>query len=85
MATAIHGPMVSKHRNSKGQTLQGRAAHTVIQTLWTSAMMICHSEVQNENDLNIEPKPQTRPRFSKFGTYEDPKNEGMASSVLATY
>lgn len=23
--------------------------------------------------LNIEPKPQTRPRFSKFGTYEDPK------------
>lgn len=23
--------------------------------------------------LNIDPKPQTRPRFSKFGTYEDPK------------
>ena len=23
--------------------------------------------------LNIEPKPQTRPRFSKFGTHEDPK------------
>lgn len=23
--------------------------------------------------LDIEPKPQTRPRFSKFGTYEDPK------------
>lgn len=23
--------------------------------------------------LNIEPKPQTRPRFSKFGTYEDPR------------
>ena len=23
--------------------------------------------------LNIEPKPQTRPRFSKFGAYEDPK------------
>ena len=23
--------------------------------------------------LNIEPKPQTRPRFSKFGTYEDHK------------
>ena len=23
--------------------------------------------------LNIEPKPQTRPRFSKFGTYEDPE------------
>lgn len=23
--------------------------------------------------LNIEPKPQTRPKFSKWGTYEDPK------------
>lgn len=27
--------------------------------------------------LNIEPKPQTRPRFSKFGTYEDPKIQWM--------
>lgn len=23
--------------------------------------------------IPIEPKPQTRPKFSKFGTYEDPK------------
>lgn len=23
--------------------------------------------------IQIEPKPQTRPKFSKFGTYEDPK------------
>lgn len=28
----------------------------------------------------IEPKPQTRPKFSKFGTYEDPKMKAWRKS-----
>ena len=36
---------VSKHRNSKGQTLQEKAAHTGTATQWTSLMICCRSEV----------------------------------------
>lgn len=30
--------------------------------------------------IPIEPKPQTRPKFSKFGTYEDPKMKAWRKS-----
>lgn len=30
--------------------------------------------------IPIEPKPQTRPKFSKFGTYEDPKMKAWRRS-----
>lgn len=36
---------------------------------------------KTEFEIPIEPKPQTRPKFSKFGTYEDPKMKRWRKEV----
>ncbi|CNB33760.1 RusA family crossover junction endodeoxyribonuclease [Streptococcus agalactiae] len=36
---------------------------------------------KTEFEIPIEPKPQTRPKFSKFGTYEDPKMKKWRKEV----
>ncbi|EPT42892.1 RusA family crossover junction endodeoxyribonuclease [Streptococcus agalactiae] len=36
---------------------------------------------KTEFEIPIEPKPQTRPKFSKWGTYEDPKMKKWRKQV----
>lgn len=56
MTTAMQGLTGNKHRNNKGHNSKAKdlhkvAAHSVMQTQWTSLVMICRSEVQHENDF----------------------------------